>query len=146
MTIPQPNMWDAPEKSVKRKSLENESRLAQEIGFELTPASGNQPWPGGKGDGSHPLFMFELKETKHARITIAERDLAKLCREAATVGKDPAIVLSAYGLPDPIPKDWVVVSADSFRSLLERAAQIWQRQNRNGRSFQKWIRSSSQAE
>jgi len=84
-----------------------------------TPGSGNQGWPGAKGDGSHPRFMFECKETKHASIRVAARDIAKLVREAAVVGKEPALVMSAYGLPDGLPKDWVAVPAEVFRSMLE---------------------------
>ena len=116
--IPKPVMWNAEEKSSKKTSMENEKRLSKEIGFELTPGSGNQHWPGGKGDGTHPNYMFELKETKHARISIGARDVGKLCREAAVVGKDPVLVLSAYALPDPIPKDWVAVPAQVFRYML----------------------------
>lgn len=119
---PRPKMWDL-EVSTKKKSMENEARLSEEVGFDLTPGSGNQHWPGGKGDGSHPMFMFELKETKHQRISISTKDLAKLCREAGTVGKDPAVILSAYGMPDPIPKDWVAVPAGTFRYLLSKVSE-----------------------
>lgn len=100
--------------------MQNEQRLAEEIGFTVTPGSGNQPWPGGKGDGSHPVFMFELKETVKDRIGVNSKVLGKLCREAGAVGKDPALCLSAYGLPEPIPQDWVAVPAAVFRYLLSK--------------------------
>ena len=116
---PKPNMWGEAI-SPKTKSMRNEARLAKAIGFDVTPGSGNQPWPGGKGDGKHPLFMFELKETQRASLSVSERAIAKLCREAANVGKDPVLVMSAYGLSDPLPKDWVAVPAEVFRYLLQR--------------------------
>lgn len=120
-TLPRPKMWDAEPDGVKRKSLDNEKRLSEKIGFKLTPGSGNREWAHMKGDGIHPLVMFEAKETAKGSISIAARDVGKLCREAATVGKEPAIILSAYGLPDPIPKDWVAVPASFFTELLRLA-------------------------
>ncbi len=116
---PRPNMWSEAPISVKKRSMNNEHRLAEEIGFDVTPGSGNQPWPGGKGDGSHPKFMFELKETQKDRVGVTSKILAKLCREAGAVGKDPALCLSAYGLPEPIPKDWVAVPAPVFAYMLK---------------------------
>jgi hypothetical protein len=116
-------MWEEAESSVKATSLKNEERLSEEIGFALTPGSGNRDWPGMKGDGAHPRFMFELKETKYARISVGGKDIGKLCREAAAVGKDPALVLSAYALPDPLPKDWVAVPASVFRYLLAKVGE-----------------------
>lgn len=117
--IPQPKMWSDSEESVKQKSMRNEQRLADEIGFETTPGSGNTPWASKKGDGSHPEFMFELKETEGSRIGIGVRDIGKLNREARNVGKEPAIVLSAYGLPEPIPQEWVCVTKEMFIELLQ---------------------------
>jgi len=81
------------------------------------------------------MFVFECKETKHARISVGEREVAKLCRQAGTVGKDPALVLSIYSLPDPIPKDWVAVPAHVFRSLLEKAVRHGKDTTRMDRNF-----------
>jgi len=117
---PKPNFFDDDERSVKRKSLDNEKRLAAEIGFTCTPGSGNTPWPGVKGDGEHPLFMFECKETKHASIRIAGRDVQTLVDNARLIGKAPVLVVSAYKLPEAIPKDWVAVPAETFRWILEK--------------------------
>jgi hypothetical protein len=111
-------MWSVAPKSTKKISQENEERLADDIGFELTPGSGNQPWPLGKGDGWLSQFMFECKETKAARIGVGARDIGKLCREAANIGRHPVLVMSAYGLPDPLPKDWVAVPSGLFREML----------------------------
>lgn len=116
-------MWTPETKSVKRTSLDNEQRLAKVLEFRCTPGSGNRDWPGSKGDGSHSFFMFECKETVKASIRVAAVDVKKLVDEAAVVGKAPALVMSAYGLPDPIPKDWVAVPASVFRFLLERLSE-----------------------
>lgn len=116
---PRPMMW-SDDPSPKARSMKNEARLSETVGFKMTPGSGNQHWPGGKGDGSHSVFMFEAKETQRSSISINQTVLAKLCREAATVGKEPALIMSAYGLEDPIPKDWVAVPAELFRYLLEK--------------------------
>ena len=115
---PRPTMWDK-EPSTKAVSIKNEKRLENELGCRRTSGSGNTPFPSSKGDHTHPRIMFEAKETKHARISVGVRDIAKLYREASVVGKEPALVLSAYGLPDPLPKDWVVIPVDFFTELLE---------------------------
>lgn len=117
---PQPKMWNEEVKSTKKKSLENEQRLSKEIGFVCTPGSGNGPWASKKGDGTHPIFMFECKETKHASIRIAGKDIRKLVQEAALVGKFPALVVSAYRLSEPLPKDWVAVPGEAFKWILEQ--------------------------
>ena len=115
---PKPKMWSE-EISSKATSMKNEERLSETVGFKQTPGSGNRDWPSLKGDGSHPRFMFELKETQRANISVGERVVSKLYREASNVGKDPVLVLSAYGLPDPLPKDWAVVPIDIFMMLLK---------------------------
>jgi len=104
---PRPNMWDAEEPSAKAKSMGNEKRLSKALGFRLTPGSGNTPWVSVKGDGVTSEFMVECKETKGSKIIVGIDILTKLCNEAARAGKDPVLVLSAYGIPDPIPKEWV---------------------------------------
>jgi len=105
--------------SHREKSDKNERRLADELGFSLTRGSGCTAWPLAKGDGSHPRIMFECKETASASLSLGKRVVQKLCKEACAVGKEPALILSVYGLPDPIPKDWVVVQASFFKELLD---------------------------
>lgn len=115
---PKPNMWDKKESSVKSISLGNEKRLSEEVGFELTPGSGNQPWASKKGDGTHPLFLFECKETQKRNISIGTQAIAKINREAKTVGKEPVLILSAYGLPEPLPQEWACVPVSVFEPML----------------------------
>lgn len=116
---PKPDMWESPEQSIKSKSLENENRLAKEIGFKATPASGNTSWISKKGDGEHEVFMFEIKETEKSSLSINRRAIAKLCREAALAGKEPALIFSVHGLPSPLPKEWIAVPKDIFSVILK---------------------------
>jgi hypothetical protein len=115
---PSPNMWGM-EKSSKRRSLENEARLAVDIGGKATPGSGNQHWPMGKGDIAHPGVMVEGKETSGSRLSVGVDVVGKVYREASNVGKEPAIILLVYGLPDPLPKEWVCITKGFFAELLE---------------------------
>lgn len=114
----QPKMWKRNKESVKSKSLRNEKRLSEKLGFTLTPGSGNQPWLSKKGDGDHPFFKFELKETEKANISIGPNAIRKINRESKLVGKEPIIILSAYGIPEPAPKEWACVPLDVFQGLL----------------------------
>jgi hypothetical protein len=112
-------MWNEEVESVKSTSLKNEKRISKRLGFKLTPGSGNQDWASKKGDGTTAEFVFELKETVKNRFTITPDVLAKLWREAKTVGKNPALVISMYGLEDPVPKEWVAVPMEVFKEFLE---------------------------
>lgn len=115
-SIPRPIPLGPDEDPVRTKSIRSEKRLSLEIGFELTPGSGSTPRPSRKGDGSTDQFMIECKETIGTRISIGPNVIGKLCSEAAAVGKDPVLILSIYGMPEPLPKEWVVFPANLFRS------------------------------
>lgn len=117
---PAPKMWETEKVSVKKQSLANERRISKKLGFKLTPGSGNQAWPSRKGDGTTDEFVFELKETIRDRFTITPEVLAKLWREAGTAGKHPALVISMYGLEEPVPKEWVAVPMEVFNEMKEQ--------------------------
>lgn len=116
---PTPKMWNSEPESVKSTSLKNEKRLSKRLGFKLTPGSGNQAWASKKGDGFTKEFLFECKETQKDRFTILPDVLAKLHREAGTVGKHSALIISMYGLTDPVPKEWVAIPMEVFEELIE---------------------------
>ena len=118
---PLPAMWEPEKESVKRRSLKTEARIARELGGRTTPGSGNQGWPSGKGDIAHPKFMVECKETEGSRIGVNPKVLRKLFQESAAVGKDPVLVLTALGMPEPIPKDWVCVPLEVFKAIFKEA-------------------------
>jgi len=115
---PRPNVFDSDARSPSKKARDNEKVVANILGTQVTPGSGNQPWPTGKGDHKHPTMMFEQKETGAARLSIGERVIGKLCREAGVVGKDPVLIVSA-DLPDPLPRDWVFVPLPLFAEMLK---------------------------
>ena len=113
-------MWEEREPDpVKTKSLKNEKRLSQKLGFKLTPGSGNQDWPSKKGDGVTKEFVFECKETERDRFSLTPDVLGKIYREASTTGKNPVLVISMYGMPDPIPKEWAMVPIEVFNELTQ---------------------------
>lgn len=99
------------ELSVKEASMLNEERLSKSIGFRLTPGSGCVQELRKKGDGRTDDFVIECKETKAASIRITGEMLGKVYKEAKVSGKEPVMVISIYGMEDPIPKDWVMVPA-----------------------------------
>lgn len=115
---PKPKMWDTVKEPVKIKSQKTELRLSREIGFKLTPGSGNQCWPKGKGDGSLPTLMFEHKETAGSSISVNALAIGKLYKEATTVGKDPVLLLSVHGMPEPLPKEWAAIPVGLFKAML----------------------------
>jgi len=117
-------MWSQQPDSPKTTSQKNEKRLAGEIGFKLTPGSGNQVWPKGKGDGCLSDFMFELKETQGSSLSINSQVIGKLYREAHDVGREPVLVLSAYGIPSPLPKEWVAVPTGLFKEMLKAYLEV----------------------
>lgn len=120
--IPKPKMWDAPPAPTDRKSLsqKQETRLSQELDVDLTRGSGNQPWPRMKGDAQEKRFVHEMKRIKGENIVVGPGVVGKVCREARMLGKDPVLVLTVDGMPEPLPKDWVVIPASLFRELFPK--------------------------
>ena len=112
-------MWEKKEQSVKRKSLDNEKRLSQKINFQLTKGSGNQPYISKKGDGKTERFVFECKETKSNILKVEGVELVKLWGNAIKAGKDPILVLSIYGICEPVPQDWVAMPVELFNELIK---------------------------
>lgn len=123
---PSPRMWDE-EKETGRGVLSRrqEERLAGEVGFSRTRGSGNQLWVGSKGDGQTSRFVFELKRSKENVVSVGFSVVAKVVGEAYALGKEPALVLTADGMPEPIPRDWVVLPAGAFRQMMEELGETW---------------------
>jgi hypothetical protein len=107
---------DAEEPTVREISSFNEKRLSERLGFDLTPGSGCVPCLRKKGDGRTEDFVIECKETKSSSIRITSEMLGKVYAEAKYSGKEPVMVISIYGVPDPVPRDWVMVPAYLFDS------------------------------
>lgn len=115
-------MWSSPPEATDRKTLstKQEERLAVELDTNLTPGSGNQPFPSQKGDAQEDEFVMEMKRVKGASITVDAHIIGKVYREAMMLGKHPVLLLTCDGMPDPIPKDWAIVPASLFRSLFPK--------------------------
>lgn len=118
--IPRPRVFDDVEEPTDRKSLSlvQEKRLSVELGFKLTKGSGNQQRPSQKGDGQTDRVVYELKRAKGSSITVSEQVIAKVCKEAAHMGKEPVLVVTLDGIARHLPRDWALVPAGFFRDLL----------------------------
>lgn len=73
-----------------------------------------------KGDAQAPEFVFEMKRIKGENIVVGPGVVGKVVREARVLGKEPVLVLTIDGMPEPLPKDWVLVTAALFRSLFPK--------------------------
>ncbi len=118
-------MWGQ-EPKIDRKTLSDkqEARLAEEMGFKQTKGSGNQRWPSMKGDGDWPGYKVELKRSKKDSICVDAQVIRKITREATKVGKEPMLLVTADGMPEPLDKDWAIIPARVLRGLLQAAGQI----------------------
>jgi|2_EtaG_2_1085320.scaffolds.fasta_scaffold27504_2 hypothetical protein len=105
--------------STTARSQDHEKTSAKRAGKRRVPGSGNQP--GRPGDVSGDKDLGELKTTKKTDTRIQLSWLRKIAYEALTQGKQPYIEMRFEKLEPPCPKEWVIVTADYFNELLERA-------------------------
>lgn len=96
-----------------------EERTAKRLGAKLTPASG--ALDGAKGDMALGCFLIENKSTVQGRIGLKFDWLAKIAREARTLGKRPALALSfTTGDGRPIVDGkWVLIPEHVFDELVK---------------------------
>ena len=119
----------------QRKSKKQETRFAKKVGGRRQIGSGNRNIRKGDAgtatgmtargrdfrpaDINHDKFLFEAKRTDAKRITIEGAWLLKICAEAESLGKLPAITWEIGGLT-LVEKDWVAVPASIFNALLDK--------------------------
>lgn len=101
------------------RSQKHEKTSAARSGKKRVPGSGNQL--GRPGDIRGDEDLGELKTTKKTDTRIQLRWLRKIAYEALTQGKQPMIEFEFERLTPPCPKKWVMVPADYFDDLQERA-------------------------
>lgn len=102
-----------------RHGTKSERRVAKAIGARLTPGSG--AFAGHKGDFRRGKVLGEAKSTVHSSATVKLEWLAKITKEAAEKGCDPALFLSfvnSSGSPKP-GGDWVMVPKYVWDELME---------------------------
>jgi len=105
--------------STTARAQEHERESASRAGKKRVPGSGNQL--GRPGDVSGIGDLGELKTTKKTDTRIQLKWLKKIAYEALTQGKQPYLEFRFESLQPPCPKEWVMIPADFFNDLIERA-------------------------
>lgn len=101
--------------------------LAKILGGRRQPGSGSSDYA--KGDVKQgesvagfqsKSFLIEAKQTIHASLRIEGKWLAKITREAAQAGREPALEFEIHGCNDPmLEREWVAVPMSVFRRLID---------------------------
>lgn len=102
-------------------SKRHEKGTAARSGKRRVPGSGNQH--GRPGDVVGDIDLGELKATKKTDTRIQLSWLRKIAYEALTQGKQPYVEMRFERLEPPCPKEWVMITAEFYNELLERAQQ-----------------------
>lgn len=98
-----------------------EIKVARELGGERIPGSGNSPNPDRKGDVCLDEFLVEVKSTQKNSFVLRADVLGKICREARSIGKTPAVVLSfSNTLPFPLENLWIILPLEEFKKNYEK--------------------------
>jgi hypothetical protein len=105
--------------STTDRSKAHEKSTAARSGKRRVSGSGNQL--GKPGDIRGDEDLGELKTTQKTDTRIELKWLRKIAYEALTQGKQPMIEFEFSRLTPPCPKKWVMVPADYFDDLQERA-------------------------
>jgi hypothetical protein len=101
------------------RSQAHERHTAKRSGKRVVPGSGNQL--GKPGDVVGDLDLGENKTTKKTDTRIQLKWLRKIAYEALTQGKQPIVEMRFEKLTPPCPKEWVMIPAEFYYELLERA-------------------------
>jgi len=107
----------------KRKSREQEERVAKGLGGKRQPASGALPDYGFKGDIRETDFLIEAKRTNAQSISVKSEWLLKIESEADRLGKLPALSLEIGKMFPGMEKDWCLIPMSVFKSLLDKGKQ-----------------------
>jgi hypothetical protein len=114
------------------RAQKHEKESAARSGKRRTAGSGNQAtwvrsWGSGKKSGRPADIvgdedLGELKTTQKTDTRIQLSWLRKIAYEALTQGKQPMIEFEFDKLSPPCPKKWVMIPADYYDDLQERAS------------------------
>jgi len=105
--------------STTERAQKHEKSTARRSGKSRVAGSGNQL--GKPGDIKGDEDLGELKTTRKTDTRIQLSWLRKIAYEALSAGKQPMIELEFERLTPPCPKKWVMIPADYFDDLQERA-------------------------
>lgn len=107
---------DYDSKRKKKKSRNQERRVAEMLGGSRVPLSGANERM--KGDISSADLLIEAKYTAKESLSIKREWLEKIAMEAMAVGKTPALSFSFDQSSAIVPKDWIAVPASFLSGLL----------------------------
>lgn len=121
--------WLQPNADTKRRSNENETRLAKKLGGKRVRNSGGKPWSARDAKtvvGSGPTteggdvathdFFIENKRSEKKSISVQKEWIEQIKESARRVGKSPAVILT-FETPRKPPEDWVMIPIDVFDRL-----------------------------
>lgn len=114
---PKPNYFKP--LTTTERAQQHERSSAKRSGKRTVPGSGNRL--GKPGDLRGDEDLGELKTTEKTDTRIQLRWLRKIAYEALTQGKQPMIEFEFTKLTPPCPKKWVMIPAEYFDDLQERA-------------------------
>lgn len=104
---------------IRKRSQQQEKRVAAELGTRLTPASGAGPWLSIKNDSQSENFVVENKFTDNkTQFSIKFKDLEALYKQAALQGKIPIFQMDFNGISFPTPSEWAMVDMGFFKELI----------------------------
>ena len=111
----------------KPTTQEQETNVAGALGGRPQPGSGSSDYAKGDvkqgesaADFQSNRFLIECKQTIHASLRIEGKWLAKITREAAQAGREPALEFEIHGCDDPmLEREWVAVPMSVFRRLID---------------------------
>lgn len=105
------------QKKQRKKSMDQEDRVAKRVGGYRQKASG--ALPGNRGDVKGVELLGECKRTDKKSISITLAYLEKITHEAVAYDKIPAVAIEFGDTPKLVSRDWVMVPADFMQDLLE---------------------------
>jgi hypothetical protein len=81
-------------RKIKRRTMKEEKKIAEDLDLFLVPASGASQYPSGKGDQLDDIFYFETKNAFNSSIKLDLKDLEKMVLQAGKQLRSPIMLLN----------------------------------------------------
>ena len=105
------------QKQTRKKSMDQEDRIAKAVGGKRQKASG--ALPGARGDVRSVELLNECKRTDKKSISISIEYLQKITKEASYYNCIPSVSIEIASPPKFVNRDWVLLPAGFVKELLE---------------------------
>ena len=105
------------QKQKRKKSMDQEDRIAKAVGGKRQKASG--ALPGARGDVRSVELLNECKRTDKKSISISIEYLQKITKEASFYNCIPSVSIEIASPPKFVNRDWVLLPAGFVKELLE---------------------------